>query len=198
MQRVGDIHPSAFDGSIESVSTKPNYNSWLAFLSRHRDSDSVTEVNFREACKEFGIEPDSQQEIGEGAVVLHFGHWAVGWYEILAIDPDNEEAVAKARRMEEKLEGYPVLNDEALSEYEWNEIMEAWDDYGGDDELYKVKEVLEEKLEGLEIDKVVFRDLFEEHGGMLEHSGNEVIINSRGVDWDALAIAVVKAVLKDG
>ena len=197
MERVGSIQPSILDVPIETVSDQPNYNDYLCLLSRHRDSDSVSEVNFREACLEFGITADSKQEIGEGAVVLRFGHWAVGWYEILAIDPENEEAMAKAKHMEEKLEDYPVLNEEALSEYEWNEIMEAWYNYGAEDQLDKVSDVLHDMVDDLEIDKSTFRDLFEQYGGMLEHGGNEIIINGHSVDWEELATAVAREVFKN-
>ena len=75
---------------------------------RNRDSDLLEESNFACALKELGGE-------GENVEVHRFGHWASGWFEILIVNP-NTEAAKEALRLEEKLNNYPVLDEDDFSQ----------------------------------------------------------------------------------
>lgn len=95
---------------------------WLVFLGQHRDSDTVQRSNFRSALKALGGEDDAA-----GVAVERFNHWAVGWTEAILIRPDAAEKIAEAERITAKLEDYPVVDEDDLSELEWDEMCETWE-----------------------------------------------------------------------
>ena len=97
--------------------TWPNY--FYAPCQQNRDSDALTRSNFAE-CVRLGGE-------NEDVVVVREGHWAVGWVEWIAIHQDNEKALKTADELAERLEDYPVLNDDAFSELEYTECCEYWE-----------------------------------------------------------------------
>jgi len=96
----------------------------FVFLGRHRDSDLLTEVNFRVALDALGGESDTVQIIREG-------HSLVGWIEWIAIHESDPEALRKADDIVAALSDYPVLSESALSEAE----IEAAEDYWSDSSI---------------------------------------------------------------
>lgn len=92
---------------------------YFVFLSRHRDSDSLTRSNFQVGLDRLGGE-------SETVLVVRESHWAVGWIEWIAIHKSDTEALEKAEAMLEKIDGYPVLSEDHWSELEWNEAQEYW------------------------------------------------------------------------
>lgn len=105
--------------------TRPDHYvgaSWpdhYVFLGQHRDSDTLTRSNFRSALKALGGETDT-------VLVVHEGHWAVGWVEWIAIHQDNHEALRRADKIVAALEDYPVVNEDHWSELEYEEANEVW------------------------------------------------------------------------
>jgi hypothetical protein len=93
---------------------------YYVFLSQHRDSDALTRSNF--IC---GLEA-----IGGGASetvhVVREGHWAVGWVEWIAIHESDLAALAKADKLLDDLDDYPVLNEEHFSDLEYTEAERYW------------------------------------------------------------------------
>ena len=103
----------------------PNYAGevWPAFyvfLGQNRDSDSLTRSNFAEALAAIGGE-------SETVLIVHEGHWACGWVEWIAISQDDEAALRAADEIFERLEDYPVVNEDAWSELEFNEASDYWE-----------------------------------------------------------------------
>jgi hypothetical protein len=96
---------------------------WLIVLSRHRDSDCLTQSNFESALAALGGE-------GEHVAIERSNHWAVGWVEYLVVDPAQGEIVAQAQEMRDRLEDYPVLDEENWSKRECDEYMESWESWG--------------------------------------------------------------------
>ena len=96
----------------------------FVFLGRHRESDLLTEVNFRVALDALGGESDTVQIIREG-------HSLVGWIEWIAIHESDSEALRKADDIVAALSDYPVLSESALSEAE----IEAAEDYWSDSSM---------------------------------------------------------------
>lgn len=92
---------------------------YYVFLSQHRDSDSLTRSNFICGLKAIGGESETVQVVRES-------HWAVGWVEWIAIHQDDEQALREADAIAEKLEDYPVVNEDHWSELEWNEAQDYW------------------------------------------------------------------------
>lgn len=191
MEKLGGVRPSPFDEPVASVTEEPEFNEWLVLLGQSRDSDTVTRANFKVACAEFGIEAEGIQRLGNGAALLRFGHWAVGWYEVLVINPNDEKALAKATDIEAGLADYPVLDDDALSEIEWDEMWDAWLDWAHSDVvqgILKVNEALEDVLDDISAESLY--EGFRCYGGDLEHTGTEVHLWDENLDYEALARAI--------
>jgi len=91
----------------------------FVFIGRHRDSDILTEANFRVALEALGGESDTVEIIREG-------HWAVGWVEWIAIHESDSKALRAADEIVAALEAYPVLDDMALSDAEAEAAAEYW------------------------------------------------------------------------
>jgi hypothetical protein len=62
--------------------------------------------------------------------VESFGHWAVGWIEYLTV-PISAVSVSILEELTERVEDYPVLDDDDFSEEEWN------DDHPDDGRCYR-------------------------------------------------------------
>jgi hypothetical protein len=87
---------------------------WLYALSQHRDSEALTRSNWRV------IVPQMLAEYPEDAAVEQFHDAMVGWTEHLLVRPGTPAAAA-AEKWHEKLENYPIANEEDFSALEWDE-----------------------------------------------------------------------------
>jgi hypothetical protein len=99
------------------------YGHWLIAYAQHRDSDILTRANWASFVEALGGESDT-------VAIERSNHWAVGWVEYLIVDPSDTERVKLAEDLREKLEDYPILDETAWSNLEWDEYTEAWQDYG--------------------------------------------------------------------
>jgi hypothetical protein len=115
-QTIGGGHIDNFSNFIGNL--EPNEN-WLVLLSQNRDSDALTRSNFICAIEQLGGE-------NKDVIVLRFGHWGCGWFELLCINPENKEKINIAETIESCLADYPVLNDEHYSNLEYTEKLEYW------------------------------------------------------------------------
>jgi len=80
-------NPSGWD-SLDNFAGEIPEPEWLFLLSRSRDSDELTESNWRCALKQLGGE-------SENVSIDRFGHWACGWWESLSVregSPEHEKA----------------------------------------------------------------------------------------------------------
>lgn len=104
-----------------------DYGDWLCVLGQHRDSDILDKSNFDVACQIL-------EEVDENCYVIEReNHWAVGWVETLLVDPNNEQAIKAAEDIQNRLNDYPILDEEAYIEAEYNEFEESWDMWGRSD-----------------------------------------------------------------
>jgi hypothetical protein len=99
----------------------------VAPITRNRDSSALENTNWE---SQWDILKDLQKDVpGEdehSPIVVSENHWAVGWVEWVAIHESNVEAIEAAEKIAERLERYPVLNDELLSQREMEEANEVW------------------------------------------------------------------------
>lgn len=93
---------------------------YYVFLGQHRDSDSIERSNFISGLKALGGESDT-------VLVVREGHWAVGWVEWIAIHKTDKKSLAVANEIADALEDYPVVDENHLSDLEWNEACEYWE-----------------------------------------------------------------------
>ena len=110
-------NPSGFD-SFSNYMGETNFQNFYGLITQNRDSGTVTRSNFISALELLGGESDTVQ-------VHRFGHWACGWWEIIAVKKDTKQFKI-AEKIEKDLMNYPVVNEEHLSELEWNEAHDYW------------------------------------------------------------------------
>mgnify|MGYP005846331801 CR=1 FL=1 len=92
---------------------------YYVFLGRHRESEILTNVNYELGLKAIGGPSDTVHEVRES-------HWAVGWVEWIAIHESDTQALEKADEIVAALADYPVLDEEAYSQRQWDEMHRYW------------------------------------------------------------------------
>ena len=120
MQTYREFAPTQFDASGLNGDRLGITDWFVAPVTQTRDSDILTESNFATFLRELGGESDTVQ-------VHRFGHWGVGWFEVIVIDPADVASVQCAEEMESALEDYPVLDDEDHSSREYEQAAETWE-----------------------------------------------------------------------
>jgi hypothetical protein len=116
MIKYKDFSPSPNDCKGLGLTDQQN---WLVLeVFRNRDSQCLEESNFAVALDILGGESETVQ-------VHRFGHWTNGWFELLLIDP-NSEAYTQALEIESKLEDYPLLDEDDVSDRQYEAAQETW------------------------------------------------------------------------
>tara|TARA_R100000458_G_scaffold57613_2_gene64059 strand:- start:8 stop:523 length:516 start_codon:yes stop_codon:yes gene_type:complete len=123
MQKLSDLikNPSGLD-SLENYAGEIPEDKWHVLLTRSRDSDILTQSNWRVALKK--LDPSGKSVDVE---IHRFGHWACGWWEALCVAKDSE-AWETVMELHESLHDYPVLDEEHYSEMETEEANRVWRD----------------------------------------------------------------------
>lgn len=88
----------------------------------HRDSDALARSNFEVIYR------DLSERFGDSVDIARFGHWAVGWVEEIIFDIGNDDCEQAVAAWREKLDSYPVADDEHFSQLEWDEMSDYLDD----------------------------------------------------------------------
>lgn len=105
-------YPSNYSGN--------DYSDCFFIYSQCRDSDLMVRTNWDTLTEEFKSEIEA-----EYVEVSRASHWAVGWVEsILIKDNAPLKVLFKAFKYRECLNDYPIIDDSAYSENEWNEAYE--------------------------------------------------------------------------
>lgn len=105
---------------------------WLVVYAVHRESDCLSRSNYR--CLVASLAGDKFklagakgcQTLTDDVAIEEASHWAAGWVQYLVINPANTELVAKAEKLLEKIDDYPVLDDSDYSELETEEADKVW------------------------------------------------------------------------
>lgn len=124
------------------------WENWFVVYYRNRDSDLLTESNFEEIQK--ALEPlqsdiEDEGEEMKSVQTIRENHWAVGWVEWIGIHQSNTAALEEAERLLERIDCYPVLNEDAFSAKEWAEYERSWKDYGSREFIREIKKQFEIK-----------------------------------------------------
>lgn len=90
------------------------------FIWQNRDSDALSRSNFICALEAVGGE-------SETVVVVRESHWAVGWVEWIGIHESDTKALEIASDIVDKLNDYPVVNEDHWSNLEFEEVCEFWE-----------------------------------------------------------------------
>lgn len=143
---------------------------FVAPVTRNRDSSIPDNVNWdsqwailKPLMADF---VDFEGEPSVSPSIVSENHWAVGWAEWVAIHESNEAALRAADALAERLESYPVLDEDALSAAEWKAYGDAWESYGAGDfrrDLVAAFELSEATQDALEsVDDDALRELYEQ------------------------------------
>ena len=97
-----------------------DYSNYYVLYSHHRDSDILNESNYQTMKKKF-IDLS-------GVIEIAFNHWAYGWGECLLIHESAQETIDKGIKILNALSDYPVLDDEDLSNREYDLVLQYADD----------------------------------------------------------------------
>lgn len=98
---------------------------YIAPVSVTRDSLLLERVNWQVVTAD--LERISQHdETGSHCM----GHWACGWYEIFLIHADDAAALQAADEWACSLAEYPVADESAWSEAEWEAVTDYWERCG--------------------------------------------------------------------
>lgn len=80
----------------------------------HRDADTVDASNHRVLVAMLAkLDPDEEHH-----GIMHCGHWAVGWYDHVLIDPTCDALVQCIGECVAALDSYPILSDDDHSALE--------------------------------------------------------------------------------
>jgi hypothetical protein len=139
-------HKGAYLGNDED-----NRDDWYVCPCLHtRDSGPMEESNYYSCLEILGGESDTVE-------TYSFGHWGPGWFEIILVHPSRMNEV---QEIEDRLENYPLLDDDDLSARERDLADDDWSLYGKEDFLKFLRSYLEEStinyIENLDSD---LRDL---------------------------------------
>ena len=111
-----------------------DFSDYYVAIGRNRDSDVLTESNWHSFIKIFednnieilNAEDCDFPNLPNAVLNVRQGHWTVGWIELILIPESNEKAVKLGNEIEEKLNCYPVLDEEDFSSREWESASEYW------------------------------------------------------------------------
>lgn len=101
---------------------------WTVHYLYNRDSDTLDLSNGIVLATELG-----RDEFGDDVLFERHGHWAVGWLEAVVVrvrdDAGNiTPAFAKLHELMGRLEEYPILDEDAYSEMEADELANDFAD----------------------------------------------------------------------
>jgi len=95
-------------------------------VTTHRDADALQRVNFVVALERLERASSATGDV-EAPERIRQGSWAVGWVEVILIDARDLGALAEAERIGEDLERYPILDETAFGEAEYEEASTCWE-----------------------------------------------------------------------
>jgi hypothetical protein len=109
----------------------PTFYDYIEVYGRHRDSKLYTNVNFEcilRDLEKLTEETVSMLDSNEPMIQsIQANHWAVGWIETILVHKQTSEVVLnKVYEILGALENYPLYNEDAISEAEYNEINKYW------------------------------------------------------------------------
>lgn len=119
-------------GELEVWKHPANYGGFspdgdYLILSRHRDSDILTESNWDGICRDLEAEAYDGEHFAARPAVYHWRarHWAVGWVEYLMIRQDAPaQLIERAQGIASDLDSYPIYDESDFCDRE-NEVAES-------------------------------------------------------------------------
>lgn len=124
-------NPSGLDSLSNYMGEVPD-SDWLCVMTRSRDSDCLTESNWRVAIKMLGGE-------SENVRIDRFGHWACGWWESLSVK-DGSSSHSIGQDITEQIDSYPILDEDDFSELEEERAQEVWESFNDSERVQYMRD----------------------------------------------------------
>lgn len=110
---------------------------WALVYTHNRDSSHLEQSNANVIAEALSPFPDD-------AIPEDHNHWACGWvagFRLRVFNPDGSitKAFEVYAGLLEKLEDYPVLDEEDWSRREYEDYQESWSDYGASEFVKALK-----------------------------------------------------------
>ena len=137
-----------------------NPQEWGIVYTHNRDSGIIDRCNGEEIGKALAPFIESGDVCPE-----HHTHWACGWVDGFSIRVFRDGTITEAFRayvdLRARMEDYPILNEERVSEMETKESAQGWEDWARADFLRALAKRF--RVEALdEIDRAALKALFDE------------------------------------
>lgn len=129
MIKYKDYAPTQFDRHINFDDNREDW--YVLEVTQNRDSGVWSRCNFQAALARLGGESETCE-------VHRFGHWGPGWFELILLAP---ERLADGESIEADLADHPILDEELLSQMEFDEEDEDWSNWAGRSYIDKLVEV---------------------------------------------------------
>jgi hypothetical protein len=92
--------------------------------TQNRDSSILEQTNYKGVYRLLECTADVDAPVYDWRA----GHWAVGWVEYLMVSRNAPACILReAAQILEALDGYPVLDDEAYSNAQFNAVYDYWE-----------------------------------------------------------------------
>lgn len=93
-------------------------------VAQTRDSEALERANFDTALAELSA-LHGEDNVG----IVRFGHWACGWVELAIFNTGVSGLEDSVESIKQRLDNYPVLDEELWLEYEWADNHPEADNY---------------------------------------------------------------------
>jgi len=124
-----EFQPNCLDRKGAFLPDQQNWSVAPAFQSR--DSGILERSNFKTLLELLGGESKDVE-------ICNFGHWACGWFKIIILNPENQELIGTAEKIEKQLDEYPILDEDNYSQLENEEMHECWESFACEEFIYKM------------------------------------------------------------
>lgn len=103
-------------------------SNWLhSGIGQSRDSSLVEQCNWLTYVTELSrLCYEREEETEDVFAIERQSHWAVGWVEHIVLNPTKQFALEYNQSVAERLEEYPILDEELLSQLETEDALETW------------------------------------------------------------------------
>lgn len=91
---------------------------WYIAYAIHRESPAIDRSNF--SCLKSALE----KWFNDDVFIERSNHCLVGWIDYLVINPHNKKLIRATINAKKKIDIYPVLNEDHLSNLEYDEFWE--------------------------------------------------------------------------
>jgi len=127
-----DFRPTPVDTHYR-MDERENY--YMAPVLLTRDSGLLDQANWEAMVAILNSEQCQEYEIHR------FGHWLTGWFEVVLVPPDSKDHHV-CINIAEKLQDYPILDEDKYSQMCQDEYLRSWNDYGCRDFQEELEKVL--------------------------------------------------------